>query len=261
MAYLIDTHCHLNMEQFKDDVELVIQRAKDANVKYLHTICTKLEELGEILKIAEKHENIYASCGVHPHNVSAGTIPTADSLSALAKHPKIISFGETGLDYYYPDQDISAQKQSFVNHITASQSEQLPVIVHTRDAENDTIDIIASEMKNKSFPGVIHCFTASYDFAKKAIDNGLYISIAGIVTFKNANILQDTIIKLPLDRLLIETDSPYLAPIPHRGKRNEPAFVEHTAEFLARLFSKSLQEIQEVTTQNTKELFSKANFD
>lgn len=261
MSYLIDTHCHLNMEQFHDDMEIVIQRANEANVKYLHTICTKLEELDAILEIAEKYKNIYASCGVHPHHARRDSIPSVETLIKLSKHDKIISFGETGLDYYYPDQDVNAQKQSFINHIIASQSEQLPVIVHTRDAENDTLDIIVSEMKDKTFPGVIHCFTASYNFAKKAIDNGFYISIAGIVTFKNASILQYAVSKLPLDRLLIETDSPYLAPIPHRGKRNEPAFVKHTAEFLAGMLGKSFQEIQDVTTNNAKMLFAKAKFD
>ena len=257
---MIDTHCHLSMDQFKDDVAEVINRAAQENVKYLHTICTKLTELADILKIADSYENIYASCGVHPNNVNSETIPSAETLIELSKHRKIISFGETGLDYYHQNQNIKAQKESFINHIEASKNEKLPVIVHTREAEDDTIDILISEMKEREFSGVIHCFTASYDFAKKSIDNGLYISVAGIVTFKNALSLQEIIAKLPLDKILIETDSPYLAPVPHRGKRNEPAFVKYTAEFLACIFKKTRQEIEEITTNNAKKLFTKAAF-
>ena len=248
------------MQPFADDIDQVVLNAKGAGVKYLHSICTRLEELDGILELTQRHDNIYSSVGVHPDNAKKDTIPSVEELIKLSKHPKIISFGETGLDYYHEGQEPPAQKTSFVNHINAASSEKLPVIAHTREAENDTIEILTSEMKNAEFSGIIHCFTASYEFAKKAIDIGLYISIAGIVTFKNAKDLQETVAKLPLDRLLIETDAPYLAPMPHRGKRNEPAYVKHTAEYLATLFGKSFEEVQEITTQNAKDVFAKADF-
>ncbi len=261
MSFLIDTHCHLNMEPFKDDLDSVINNANSAGIKYLHTICTSLEELPEIISISETNENIYCSVGIHPCNVTEKNIATSEKLSHLSKHPKIISFGETGLDYYHDTKHIRVQKESFINHIHASHSDKLPIIVHTRDAEDDTIDILTSEMKNAPYTGIIHCFTASEKFARKALELGLYISIAGIVTFKNAITLQEIVSKLPLDMILVETDAPYLAPMPHRGKRNEPAFVKYTAEFLAKLHNKSIVEITEITTSNARRVFSKANFD
>ncbi len=260
MTFLIDTHCHLNMQPFSDDLDAVIQNATNTGVKYLHTICTTINELPEILSIAEKNKNIYCSVGIHPCNVVVDNILPSNKLSELSKHPKIISFGETGLDYYHDTREVKAQKESFINHIIASSQEKLPIIVHTRDAEDDTIEILTTEMRNSPYTGVIHCFTASELFARKALDLGLYISVAGIITFKNAIALQEIISKLPLDRLLIETDAPYLAPTPHRGKRNEPAFIKHTAEFLASLHNKSVSEIMNVTTTNAKKIFTKASF-
>jgi TatD DNase family protein len=254
--FLIDTHCHLNMGNLHEELDSVIDRAQKNDVRFLHTICTKIEEFPQILSIAESSNNIYCSVGVHPDNCKGNPVST-EKLIELSKHPKVISFGETGLDYYHEGFNKEYQKKSFINHINASKSEKLPVIVHTRDAGTDTIDILTSESKSHEFPAIIHCFTESYDFAKKAIDLGFYISIAGIVTFKNAKELQDTVSKLPLDRILIETDAPFLAPMPYRGKRNEPSYVKHTAEFLSHLFSKKYDEIADITTKNALSLFKK----
>lgn len=258
--FIIDTHCHLNMEPFKNDLDSVIRNASDNNVKYMQTICTKLEEAQEVREIAEKYDNIYCSAGLHPCNVTNDNVPTPEKLLELTSYDKVISYGETGLDYFHDETFKNSQKISFISHMNASSINKLPIIVHTRDAENDTADLLKSEMNNAEFTGVIHCFTASYEFAKKALDLGLYISIAGIVTFKNAKELQETVAKLPLDRLLVETDAPYLAPMPHRGKRNEPGFTMHTAKYLAGLLRKPYEEICEVTTKNAQHLFSKAKF-
>lgn len=258
--FLIDTHCHLNLGYSPEEIPNLIENAKKLNVKYLHTICTGLNEFPEILAIVEKYNNIYCSVGLHPDNAKGDNIASVEDLIEASKHPKVISFGETGLDYYHEGFEKKAQKKSFLNHIYASQAEALPVIVHNRDSDNDVIDILQSEMKNKEFTGIIHCFTASYEFAKKAIDMGLYISIAGIVTFKNAKELQETVKKLPLDKLLVETDSPYLAPTPYRGKRNEPAYTYYTAEYMAELFSMGLEEFSSITTSNAEKIFKKAKF-
>lgn len=253
---LVDSHCHLNM--LKDDLSEILQRAKDNGVGYMQTICTTIEELPDILNIAEKYENIFASCGVHPNEVTE--IIAYETIIHYCQHPKIIGIGETGLDYYYQNTVKAKQINSLVEHLKASAYSQLPTIIHSRDAEDDTCDILRSEMKNSPFPGLIHCFTASKDFAKKMLDLGLYISIAGIVTFKNAQELQEIVRYIPLDRLLIETDSPYLAPHPMRGKSNEPAFVKYVAEKIAELKGISFQEVANITTNNFISLFTKAKF-
>lgn len=259
--FLIDTHCHLNMEQFAQDRQDVINRSFKNGVKYIQTICTMLSEFDDILEIANNNENIYCSVGVHPCNVKQENIPKQDELFNLAKkNKKVISFGETGLDYYHSDKHIQAQQESFRTHLRSSSQALLPVVVHTRDAEEDTINILNSEFKNSEFTGVIHCFTASYEFAKRALDLGFFISFAGIVTFKNARNLQETASKIPLDRILVETDAPFLAPSPHRGKRNEPAYTYHTAEYLAQMHNKSLDEIAHITTDNARRLFTRAKF-
>lgn len=253
---LIDSHCHLNMLAEKADLEMVIKRAMDNNVAYMQTICTNLEELPEILQIAEKYHNVFASVGVHPNDVKEAV--TSEIIISLTQHPKIISIGETGLDYYRATDNKNEQSISFENHIHAASKTNLPIIVHTREAEQQTIDILTSKMKEALFPGLIHCFTASENLARKMLDIGLYISIAGIVTFKNTQNIQDVIRFIPLERLLIETDSPYLAPVPHRGKANQPAFVKYVAEKIADIKGISLEEVAKVTTQNFITLFSKA---
>ncbi|MDX2050202.1 MAG: TatD family hydrolase [Rickettsiaceae bacterium] len=258
--FLIDTHCHLNLGHLKNNVPKYVENARLQGVRYLHTICTKLEEFPDIASITDACDNVYCSVGVHPCNVNKENMVLAESLIDLSKNEKVISYGETGLDYYHDGFDVSAQKESFLNHIKASQITKLPIIIHTRNAKDDTLDILKSEMKNENFSGIIHCFTEDYDFAKQALDLGMYISIAGIVTFKNAKLLQDVVLKLPLDRILVETDAPYLAPMPYRGKPNEPAYVSYTAIFLANMFNISLQDFISITSSNAARILAKGKF-
>lgn len=253
---LVDSHCHLNM--LKDDLQEILQRAKDNDVSYMQTICTTMEELPDIITIVEKYDNIFASCGVHPNDIKE--IIPYEAIVDYSNHPKIIGIGETGLDYYYQNTVKTTQITSLVEHIKAASCSLLPIIIHTRDAEEDSCDILCSEMKNSPFRGLIHCFTASKDFAKKMLDLGMYISIAGIVTFKNAGDLQEIVRYIPLSSLLIETDSPYLTPHPMRGKPNEPAFVKYVAEKIAELKGVSLEEVANTTTRNFTSLFTKAKF-
>ena len=254
---LIDSHCHLNMQEFADDLPQVIANAKAAGVSLMQTICTRSSDFAGIIKIAEKYPEIYASFGIHPHEVEKEKLLTVDEIIAYTNHPKVIGVGETGLDYYYEHSKRDIQKESFINHIKASAQTNLPVIVHSRNADEDTISIMSSEMKTNPYPGLIHCFSSTRELATASLDIGLYISIAGIITFKNAEDLRDTMKYVPLERILIETDSPYLAPIPMRGKRNEPAFVAHVAKILAELKGLPVSKIAEVTTENFMRLFSK----
>lgn len=253
---LIDSHCHLNLLSESTDLDSVIKRALENNVQYMQTICTKLEDFPTILEMAEKYENVFASVGIHPCEVN-NVIVTDSEIITLTAQPKIIGIGETGLDYYHQPYDKKLQKDSLLQHIQAAATTGLPLIVHTREAEEDTIDILTSEMRNSSFPALIHCFTSSKNLARKMLEIGLYISMSGIITFKNATDLQEIVKYVPLDKLLIETDSPYLAPIPMRGKQNEPAFVRYVAEKVAELKNITSKEVANVTTYNFKTLFSK----
>lgn len=255
---IVDSHCHLNMKEFEGDLDLVIENAVKSGVEYMQTICTKLEDLPSILAIAEKYDNIFASVGIHPHYADENIDVSAYELMELTNHPKIIGIGETGLDYYYEHSNKQNQKKSFIAHINAAQESQLPIIIHTRDADNDTLDILASEMYNKPFPGLIHCFSGSQELAFKSLDLGLYISISGIVTFKNAESIRSIVQKIPLAKLLVETDAPYLAPIPMRGKRAEPAFTRFVAEKIAEIKDVRQSEIFDTTTENFFKLFTKA---
>lgn len=252
---LVDSHCHLDMLAEKEDLKAIIARATGSGVEYLQTICTKLEDFPTLVKIIDEFEQAYASVGIHPNDVKELT--SHQHLIDLAQHDKIIGLGETGLDYYYQATDKDLQISSFVEHIKASQDIKLPVIIHMRDAEADTIDILKSEMNNANFPALIHCFTSNIDFARQVLDLGLYISIAGIVTFKNAESLKEVARFVPIDRLLVETDSPYLTPVPFRGKQNEPAFVKQVAQYIADLKQLSFEEVAFATTNNFFNLFSK----
>lgn len=255
---IVDSHCHLDMLQSYDDIDNIVRRADESGVKYLQTICTKLEKFPEILSIAKKYNNIFASVGVHPSEVE-NVVESAEIIK-LSKEEKVIGIGETGLDYYY-NKEIDHQKMqrsSFEQHIIASMETGLPVIIHTRDAEDDTYSILKNNMKDKEFSGLIHCFTASMEFAKKVLDLGMYISISGIVTFKNASSLQEIVKYIPLDKILIETDSPYLAPVPKRGKTNEPSYTRYVAEFVAELKKVPVEEVASKTTDNFFTLFTKA---
>lgn len=253
---IVDSHCHLNYPDFKEDLEQVIANAREANIGYMQTICTKLPEFPDILEIANSNKNIYCSVGVHPHEVEKHAEITAEELISLADNPKVIGIGETGLDYFYEHSPRELQKDAFIKHIEASRVTGKPIIVHTRDADEDTIEILQNEMKKGKFKGLIHCFSSSRFVAEEAIKMGMYVSISGIVTFKKATELQNIVKDLPLDKLLVETDAPFLAPVPKRGKRNEPAYTKYTAEFLADLKSTTYQQVAEITTRNFMDLFT-----
>lgn len=254
----VDSHCHLNYEGLAEDQAGVLARARAAGVEAMLNIATRSSEWDEVLALAEREPDVFASVGVHPHDADTHPDVEAETLVARAAHPKVIGIGETGLDFYYDRSDRDRQRASFRAHIAAARETGLPLIVHTREAEADTGEILTGEMGKGRFAGVIHCFTASQAFAEAALDLGLYISLSGIVTFRNARALQETARTIPLDRLLIETDSPFLAPVPHRGRKCEPAFVADTARFLAGLRDESVETLAAATAANFRALFAKA---
>lgn len=255
---LVDSHCHLNYKGLVEDQDAVLDRARSSGITAMLNISTREGEWRDIVATAEREIDIWASIGIHPHEADAHPDVDREKLVNEAAHPRVVAIGETGLDYYYDHSDRERQRQSFRTHIHAARATGLPLIVHTRGAEDDTAAIMTEEMEQGAFSGVIHCFTASEAFARKALNLGLYISISGIVTFKNAKDLQQIAAKLPADRLLVETDAPFLAPVPHRGKTGEPAFVADTARFLANLRGDHYDELCETTAQNFYRLFSKA---
>ena len=254
----VDSHCHLNYKGLVEDQQSVLARARAAGVSTMLNISTRAAEWDAVIGLAEREDDVMASVGIHPHEADVHPDVETETLVARAAHPKVVGIGESGLDYYYDRSDRARQRQSFRAHVAAARETQLPLIVHTRDAEADTYEILAEEMEKGRYPALIHCFTASQDFADKVLALGLYISISGIVTFKNAKDLQAVAQTVPLDRLLIETDSPFLAPVPHRGRPCEPAFVADTARFLAELRGEPLDTLAEATTANFHTLFAKA---
>ncbi len=254
----VDSHCHLNYKGLIEEQAAVLARARDAGVGTMLNISTREREWDDIIATAEREADVWATVGIHPHEADQHPDVDTAKLVAKAAHPRVIGIGETGLDYFYEHSDRERQKASFRAHIVASRETGLPLIVHTRDAEDDTAEIMTEEMGKGAYPGVIHCFTASGEFADKALELGLYISISGIVTFKNAKALQETAARLPADRLLIETDAPFLAPVPHRGKTCEPGHVADTARFLANLRGIDVEELAEQTSRNFRTLFAKA---
>jgi len=255
---LVDSHCHLNFPDFKDDLEAVITRAREAGVGVMQTICTEMEEFEEVAAIAQGHEGIYCSVGVHPNESQQKAKAELAALLERVGHPKVIGIGETGLDYHYAHSTHDVQRESFRVHIAAARASGLPLIVHTREAEEDTVDILAEEMGKGAFKGVIHCFTSSKYLADKSVEMGFYVSLSGILSFKSAQDIRDTVKTIPLNRLLIETDAPYLAPIPYRGKRNEPSYVKYTNKILADIKGISEEECAAATTDNFFRLFDKA---
>jgi TatD DNase family protein len=254
---LADSHCHLIYKGLGEQQPQVLERARDAGVVAMLNISTRESEWDDVIAVAEREDDVWASVGIHPHEADAHPDIDTAKLVERTRHARVVAIGETGLDYYYDHSDRDRQRASFRAHIAACRETQLPLIVHTRDAEEDTAEILRDEMGKGAFPGVIHCFTASQEFADIALDLGFYISISGIVTFKNALALQETAAGLPLERLLIETDAPFLAPVPHRGKTGEPAFVADTCRFLAGLRGVEPDALADATRANFHRLFAK----
>lgn len=255
---LIDSHCHLNYAGLAENQTDVLRRAREAGVTGMLNISTRRTEWDDVVGTAERESDVWASVGIHPHEADAHADLGAVALLAAADHPEVIGIGETGLDYYYDHSDRLTQQTLFRVHIGVAQTTGLPLIVHTRDAEDDTAAILEDEMGKGAFPALIHCFTASAEFARRMLALGLSISLSGIVTFKNARALQDIARELPEDRLLVETDAPFLAPVPHRGRTCEPALVADTARFVAGLRGIPAERLGDVTTSNFRRLFTKA---
>jgi len=255
---LIDSHCHLNYEGLAERQGEILQNARDRGVTGFLNISTRQREWAEIVALAEQEADVWASVGVHPHEADAHPDLGASALVAASNHERVIAIGECGLDYYYDKSDRQAQRERFEAHIEAARQTGLPLVVHTREAEADTAEILSAAVRQGGVTGVLHCFTGSADLARKGLDLGFYVSLSGIVTFKNAQDLQETAKGLPADQMLVETDAPFLAPVPHRGQKCEPAFVADTAAFVAGLRGEEPEQLAETTTANFFKLFSKA---
>jgi len=255
---LIDSHCHLEYEGLVEDREAVLARAREAGIGGFLNISTRQREWNAVIGTAERHPDVWASVGIHPHEADAHADLGEGALLDATAHPRVIGIGETGLDYYYDKSDRQVQQALFRTHIRVARETGLPLIIHTRDAEDDTARIVEEEMEQGAFPALIHCFTASAQFGRRMLEQGLSISLSGIVTFKNAKDLQEIAAELPEDRLLVETDAPFLAPVPHRGRTCEPAYTADTARFVAQLRGVPVERLAEVTTRNFFRLFSRA---
>lgn len=255
---LIDSHCHLEYKGLVEDQQGVLSRAREVGISGFLNISTRQSEWGNVVGTATREDDVWASVGIHPHEADNHADLGEGALLEASEHPKVIGIGETGLDYYYEHSDRETQKALFRIHIGVARKTGLPLIVHTRDAEEDTAQIIAEEMEKGVFPALIHCFTASSSFAREMLDLGLSISLSGIVTFKNTKDLQEIAANLPEDRILVETDAPFLAPVPHRGRTCEPAFTADTAQFVATLRNVDPDRLARSTTRNFFNLFSKA---
>lgn len=255
---MIDTHVNLHHELYKDDLVNVIENAKNANIHGMLSICDRIENIDKIIAIVEKYENFWASVGAHPHEAKDHLDLTAQKLAELSKHPKIIGIGETGLDFHYNLSPHNEQIKVFEEHIKASQITGLPLIVHTREADQLMGDILEKRMKEKEFPLLLHCYTSGVELLKRGLNLGAYVSISGIATFRNATDVRENINYIPKDKLLIETDCPYLSPIPMRGKRNEPAFIIYLLEYLANYLSRDKNELANELDANFYSIFKKA---
>ncbi|MGH1417655.1 MAG: TatD family hydrolase [Hyphomicrobiaceae bacterium] len=256
---LVDHHCHLDFPQFSDDLDGVVARAKAAGVGTMVTISTKVREFDKIRTIAERFEDVYCSVGTHPHYADQERgIPACD-IVALAEHPKVIAVGEAGLDYHYQKSEAAAQAEGFREHIKAARQTGLPLEIHARDADEDTLEILKKAHKEDGpFPAVLHCYTGGRELAMRAMDLGLYISFSGVVTFKNSQALRNLAGEVPLERILVETDAPYLAPVPYRGKTNEPSYVVNTAAVVAEVRGMTPDALANATTQNFFRYYTKA---
>ncbi len=255
---LVDSHCHLDFPEFAPELDAVVARAKAAGVATCVSIGTTLEKFPQVRAIAERFADVWCSVGIHPHEAEKELLEDSAPLIERAQHPKVVGIGETGLDFYYNHAPREPQMTNFRAHVSAARDLKLPVIVHTRDADDETIEILRDEMEKGAFTGLIHFFTGTRKLAEAAVAMGMCISVSGIATFKKSDELRAVLKDVPLDRLLVETDAPYLAPMPYRGKRNEPAFVANTAAMLAELKGVSLEELSAATTENFFRLFTKA---
>jgi len=255
---LIDSHCHLNYEGLAERQGEVLDAARSRGIAGFLNISTRQREWNDVIAVADRNPDVWASVGVHPHEADAHPDLGARALVEAAKHPRVIAIGECGLDYFYDKSDRKAQRERFEAHIDAARQSGLPLVVHTRDAEDDTAEMLEDAVGQGGVTGVLHCFTGSAELARKGLDLGFFISLSGIVTFKNAQDLQATAKWLPADQMLVETDSPFLAPVPHRGQKCEPAFVADTAAFVADLRGEPVEQLAETTTANFFRLFNRA---
>jgi TatD DNase family protein len=255
---LVDSHCHLDFPDFAEELDDIVRRAKLAGVGHMVTICTHIRKFDQIKAIAETYDTIFCSVGTHPHNADKELDFSAEDIAKLAEHPKCVAIGEAGLDYFYDNAPREAQAQGLRAHIKAARITGLPLVIHSRDADEDMEAILREGMEEGAYPALLHCFSSGRALAMAALELGMYVSLSGILTFKRSEEIRDIVKDVPLDRLLVETDSPYLAPMPYRGKRNEPSYVAHTAKVLADVKGVSLEEISQITTENFFRLFSKA---
>ncbi len=258
MTNIVDSHCHLDFKDFQDDLDLVIKKAYNSNVKHMLSISVNLEDFNNVYKVANSYDNIYCTTGIHPNNVpeKKNNELLFEKLSLNLNKKKVIGVGETGLDFYRNEENRINQIEYFNTHLEVSGLFNYPTIVHTRNAEKDTINCIEKAVKKHSTKGLIHCFTSTMELAKKVLDEGFYISFSGIITFKKVDDLIDVVKYVPLDRILVETDAPFLAPMPFRGKRNEPSFVTHTLKKIAEIKKKKVEDMAQITTNNFFNLFS-----
>ncbi|MDD9911392.1 MAG: TatD family hydrolase [Ahrensia sp.] len=254
---LVDSHCHLDFPDFADELDDVVQRARDRGIARMVTICTRVKRFDAVLAVAERFDDVYCSVGTHPHNAADELDVSTQHLVDLSRHPKVVAIGEAGLDYHYDKSPRDAQARGLRTHIEAARETGLPLVIHARSADDDMISILTKEMKNGFFPAVLHCFSSTRKLAECGIELGLYVSLSGILTFKNSQDIRDIARDMPRDRVLVETDAPYLAPVPNRGKRNEPAFTADTAFVLAQVWEESENVIGQRTSENFFRLFSK----
>lgn len=255
---LVDSHCHLDFPHLSDQMDDVMTRADAAGVGLMVTICTRVRRFNQVLAIAQAHDHVFCSVGTHPHNADEERDIPFDEIVELSKHPKVVAIGEAGLDYFHDNAPRADQEKGFRTHIAAARETGLPLVIHSRDADEDTARILEEEMEKGPFKAVLHCFTAGRDLAMRGIALGLYVSFSGVLTFKKSEALRAIAAELPMDRILVETDAPYLAPEPMRGNKNEPAWVAHTARCLAGVRGVSEAEIADITTANFFRLFAKA---
>lgn len=259
MPVLVDSHCHLDFPDFADELDAVVARAREAGLVTMVTICTRVAKFDQILAVANAYDDIYCSVGTHPHNAHEELDVTVEQLVELAANPKVVAIGEAGLDYFYQKDHAAAQAKGLRNHIAAARQTQLPLVIHSRDADDDMAAILKEETQRGAFPFVLHCFSSGRDLALTGVELGGYVSFSGIAAFKRSEELRAIASDLPRDRILVETDAPYLAPPPHRGKRNEPAYVAHTAAIIAESLGEDKDHFAAQTTDNFYRLFSKVS--